>query len=87
MEAWFKHFQGYVAFSAIAVGVVLWVFSTFATLTEAQAIKEDVGAKEASIRKYVDQRHDEVSRDLNRMQDTLEKLDRRSYEMLKILKH
>jgi hypothetical protein len=86
MEKWFKHFQGYVAFSAIVVGIVLWVFSTFATLNEAQAIKEEVSKKEESVRGYVDQRHEEVSRDLQEVKQTLDKLDRRSYEMLIILR-
>lgn len=86
MEKWLKHFQGYVAFSAISVGVVLWVFSTFATLNEARAIKEEVVAKELSVRGYVDQRHEEVNKELQQMHQTLDKLDKRSYEMLLILK-
>lgn len=86
MEKWFKHFQGYAAFSAIVVGVILWAFSTFSTLSEAQAIKEEVIAKEASVRFYVDQRHQEVSRELIEMKDSLKKLDQRSYEMLMILR-
>lgn len=86
MEAWLRHFQGYVAFSAIAIGAVLWVFSTFATLNEAKAIKEEVVQKEASVRQYVDQRHDQVNKELGNIHTTLEKLDRRSFEMLMILK-
>lgn len=76
-ENWFSLFQIFI----FLIGGIVWIYSTFATAQEAEAIKTDIKERETSVRTYVDQRHGEVLNYLEKMNSTIERIDQRVYEM------
>jgi hypothetical protein len=68
--------KSHVAVTTIVVGVVLWLFQTFATISA-------VAEKESSLRSYVDQKHSAVEQRLDDISSVLKRIDDRVYELHK----
>jgi len=51
---WFKDFQGYVWFASIAVGAILWAFTTFATTNYVDAKHQSVQIQLSEIKLVLD---------------------------------
>lgn len=66
--------KSHLAVSTIVVGVVLWLFQTFATINA-------VAEKESSLRSYVDQKHSAVESRLDDIKEVLNRVDDRLYDL------
>lgn len=66
---------------AIAVGIVVWAYSTFAAQTEVSSIRQEIKDREVNVRDYVEQKHGGVLNILEKMDQKLDRIDQRVYEM------
>lgn len=64
---------------SVGVGIMVFVYSTFST----QAALQE---KEAAIMDYVDVRHGGVEHRLDKIEEILERIDQRTYELQRRMK-
>ena len=74
MGAWFKQFEALIWAASLGTVAILYLLGTFAT-------QSALAEKEKNLTSYVDQRHDEVQRQLSEMKAILYRIDQRVYDM------
>lgn len=76
MGSWFKKFEALIWAATIAFMSLAWIYATFTT-------KEALAQKEVQITQMVELKHAGVVGILTQMQDTLNKIDERTYQLAK----
>lgn len=74
MGKWLNEFKELIWMSSIAVAIVIYLMTTFST-------QSALAEKEASIKEYVDEKHESVKSTLTDMKTTLERIDQRVYDL------
>lgn len=83
MYQWAKDFKIVWFFITLGFGACLWLFSHFATRSEAKGIIEEAKATEVRIMKIVDEKDQSVNNRLDRMEAILMRIDGRIDELYK----
>lgn len=80
IETFFKKNQGLIWVCSILVGAMVWMFSTFSTISSANE-------KESSVLKYVDEKHASVENRLDLMEKLLFRIDRNVSDLTRESRH
>lgn len=77
MELWIKNFKGAWFLIGIGATSIMWLFSHFATQSQAMDIIDQAKATEVRVLKYVDEKDSNVNNRLESMEKVLERIDTR----------
>ncbi len=77
LKNFFENFKDVMWLASMIVASAIYVFSNFAT-------QSALAEKEKNLTAYVDQRHDEVQRQLSEMKVILYRIDQRVYEIQRL---
>lgn len=77
MAQWLKGAKEFIWIGSVIAAVILWI------ITSIDASAERV---EERVKLYVDQRHEPVVKSLDKMYQTLEKIDERTIKIIKEMK-